>query len=135
MALVQSPKSPLIPKLKGVHFFGFDGAPCSQRVSFALAEKGLKRAKQVPWQSDTIKVLRLTECGYPFARNFPALAAWYRRIETRPGFQEGVLARNRLFHNVFRLKARVEHLLGVGIQREVVSPFEVLSPSLCKSWR
>ena len=300
MTLVQSPESSLVPKLKGVHLFGFDGAPCSQRVSFALAEKGLKRGKRVPWQSDApghvsaetgtytfrnvslikhqnlteeyaaiqpnmvlpalvhdgqlhiesmdiidyldqawpenpltptdpeaaqscqelveqgkqlhvsirhmtfhwslgkmgkidqkteatvrrleadgspeqlskfysdfnrneishetftkhlhaletgyaaqedrlksddrqfltgnafstadiiwaIKVLRLTECGYPFAQNFPALAAWYQRIEQRPGFQDGVLARNRFFHKAFRFKARVEKLLGVGIQKE-----------------
>ncbi len=44
MALIENPKSKLVPQLKGLHFFGFDGAPCSQRVSFALAEKGLNRA-------------------------------------------------------------------------------------------
>ena len=65
-----------------------------------------------------IKVLRLTECGYPFEKNFPALAAWYRRVEQRPGFQDGVLAKNRFFHTAFRFKARVERLLGVGIQTE-----------------
>ena len=26
-------------QLEGVHLFGFDAAPCSQRVGFALAEK------------------------------------------------------------------------------------------------
>ena len=33
-----------------------------------------------------VKVLRLTECGYPFAHHFPALASWYGRIKQRRGF-------------------------------------------------
>ena len=297
MALVESPKSPLVGRLEGVHLFGFDGAPCSQRVSFALAEKGLRRARRVKWSSENprhlrsapgtytfrnvslvthenlsrayadiqpnmvvpalvhdgrlyiesleimeyldeawpanplvpadpaaaalchdliargkelhvsvryvtvhwtlgklgktdrrteelvrqlepesskerlaafyaefnrtgieqerfvehlhalesgyaeqnallesdgrpfltggtlstadivwaIKVLRLTECGYPFATNFPALASWYRRIERRRGFREGVLSRNRIFHGVFRLKSAWDGLVGRGI--------------------
>lgn len=51
MALVPHPKSPLVPKLTGLHLFHFDGAPCAQRVRFALAEKGLRRGKEVPWNS------------------------------------------------------------------------------------
>ena len=299
MALVDSPPSPLVGKLTGVHFFGFDGAPCSQRVGFALAEKGLSRARQVKfmstrpgdlaasegsyifrqvslikhdnltaeyaaiqpnmvvpalvhdgklhiesmeiieyldqqWPSNplipsdaetaalchelvelgkalhvsvrhvtfnwslgklgktnkqtqarikaleqedspeqlaafyqqfnedriaretfvehlnaledgyaaqdarlasdgsafltgdsftiadiiwAIKVLRLTECGYPFAANFPALAAWYARVEARAGFQQGVMAHHRLFNRAFRLKSYVEKLFGGGITK------------------
>lgn len=298
MGIIASPPSPLVPRLAGVHLFGFDGAPCSQRVSFALAEKGLKRCAQVQWadekpgslsappghylfrqvslikhenmteafaeiqpnmvipalvhdgrlviesmdiidyldemwpqdplfpaapgaaalcrelvdqgkalhvairyvsfhwslgsigktdaatqaeiarlqrsgspeqlaefyakfnddaideatfrehlqslesayeaqqrrlESDArpyltgaqftmadiiwaIKVLRLIECGYPLRRNFPALAAWYERVAARPGFREGVLANNRLFHYGFRMKAFIENLLGRGIR-------------------
>jgi glutathione S-transferase len=52
MARVESPKSPLVAKLRGVHLFHFEGAPCAQRVRFALAEKGLARGRDVPWQSD-----------------------------------------------------------------------------------
>jgi glutathione S-transferase len=52
MAVIGRPMSPLVGKLRGVHLFGFDGAPCSQRVSFALAEKGLVRGSTVPWASD-----------------------------------------------------------------------------------
>lgn len=297
MALIASPKSELVPKLRGVHLFGFDGAPCSQRVSFALAEKGLRRGRRVAWRSEgprhlisapgsytfrnvslvshenlteeyaaiqpnmvvpalvhdgclhvesmeiidyldrawpgnpltpvdpeearvcgalvakgkelhvavrhvtfhwtlgrlgktdkatedlvaklepgssrerlaafyanfnqtgieqetfvdhlhaleagyaeqdallradgreflvgahfstadiiwAIKVLRLTECGYPFARNFPALSAWYERIKRRPGFKDGVLSRNRIFHHVFRLKSGWDRMMGKGI--------------------
>jgi len=265
MAIIENPPSSLVPQLQGVHMFGFDGAPCSQRVSFALAEKGLLRGKKVPhlsaaaahlqardgtythiesmdivayldeirpenpllptdptraalcdelielgkslhvsvrhvtfnWtlgnlaktdakteaevrrleQADSpekladfyqhfnsdaiaattfiehlgkleqgygeqnvrlrdsgqpfltgqtfsaadiiwgIKVLRLYECGYPFASNFPDLAAWFERVRARPGFKDGVMANHRLFHTVFRLKARVEHLFGGGISK------------------
>lgn len=66
MALVPNPASPLVSKLRGVHLFGFDAAPCSQRVSFALAEKGLVRAKSVAWQSDKAADLIAPEGGYAF---------------------------------------------------------------------
>ena len=66
MALINSPKSNLIEKLEGVHLFGFDGAPCSQRVSFALAEKGLRRARRVPWQSANPRHLRSERGTYVF---------------------------------------------------------------------
>tara|TARA_R110002096_G_scaffold49157_1_gene130149 strand:- start:13024 stop:13941 length:918 start_codon:yes stop_codon:yes gene_type:complete len=52
MGIIEQPPSPLVPRLAGVHLFGFDGAPCSQRVSFALAEKGLKRCGRAPWADD-----------------------------------------------------------------------------------
>ncbi len=53
MARIEHPKSPLIAKLRGVHLFHFEGAPCAQRVRFALAEKGLIRGQEVPWNADT----------------------------------------------------------------------------------
>lgn len=296
MALIESPASPLVPRLRGLHLFGFDGAPCAQRVNFALAEKGLVRAAKVRWSDDAttalsaapgtylyrevslvrhdnltpgyaaiqpnmvvpalvhdgrlhvesmdiiayldeafpehplrpreaaaaalcdelvalgkalhvsvrhvtfhwslgalgrtdavtearvagleradsperlgefyrrfnageidlatfhehlhrleagyaeqearladgrafltgnafsiadiiwaIKVLRLSECAYPFRRNFPALAAWYARVAARPGFRQGVLGRYRLVHHVFRLKGGLLNLLGRGV--------------------
>jgi hypothetical protein len=34
----------------------------------------------------SIKVLRIHECGYPFARNFPALHAWYERAPSVGAF-------------------------------------------------
>lgn len=298
MPEVPNPPSPLVPNLEGVHFFGFDGAPCSQRVAFALAEKGLKRARRVRWDDaapaacaapengyvwrpvslikkqhlseayaqiqpnmvvpalvhdgrlviesmdivryvdetwphnplvpseparaalteelvalgirlhvsvryvsfhwglgrigkigreheqtierlerdgspeqlaafyarfnrdaidegtflghlqdlergwaeqearladgrpfltgDTftkadiiwaIKVLRIFECGYPFARNFPHLDAWFGRIRRREGFRAGVMNHHRLMSHAFRVKAAVERLLGGGIAR------------------
>ncbi|MCP5202114.1 MAG: glutathione S-transferase family protein [Gammaproteobacteria bacterium] len=296
MALIESPASPLVPRLQGLHLFGFDGAPCAQRVNFALAEKGLERARKVKWADDhpaalvappgtyvyrevslvrhdnltegyaaiqpnmvvpalvhdgrlyiesmdiiayldeafpeqplrprepaaaalcdelvqlgkdlhvsvrhvtfhwslgglartdtetearvarlergdspeglaefyrrfngnaielatfhqhlheledgyaqqetrladgrpfltgpdfsiadiiwAIKVLRLTECAYPFARNFPHLAAWYRRVAARPGFRQGVLGRYKFVHHVFRVKGMLMNLFGRGV--------------------
>lgn len=297
MAVIEHPTSPLVAKLKGLHLFGFDGAPCSQRVAFALAEKGLRRGRTVAWSSEqpdtltapggtytfrpvslikkdhlspayaaiqpnmvvpalvhdgvvhiesmeiidyldtfpgtepltprdpataalceslvelgkqlhvsvryvsfrwglkglgkigpkyeavlrgleragspeqlvafysrynidsieadtylehlraleagwgeqdqrlaadgrpfltgehftkadiiwSLKVLRILECGYPFARNFPTLYAWFRRIEQRPGFRNGVMRSHRPMSMAFRLKAAVENWLGIGI--------------------
>lgn len=298
MAIIESPKSALVPKLTGVHFFGFDSAPCSQRVSFALAEKGLTRSKSVPFTSDApadlnagsgtyvfrevslvkqvhlsadyaaiqpnmvvpalvhdgvlhiesmdivkyidetwpqnplvpgnpeaaklaeelvdlgkqlhvsvrhvsfhwgfgsmaktsdatlqtirkleqsgspeqlaafytkfnadaiddsvnlehlralekgwgeqeqrladgrpfltgdtfskadiiwaIKVLRIFECGYPFKKNFPALYAWFQRVQKRPGFQQGVMRRHKKYARLFRVKSAIEHLFGGGIRK------------------
>lgn len=39
-------------KLRGVHLFHYGIAACAQRVRFALAEKGLRRGRDVPWRSD-----------------------------------------------------------------------------------
>ncbi len=61
MAYVPNPESSLVPKLRGVHLFHFDGAPCAQRVRFALAEKGLMRGKDVPWSSDADSSLQAKE--------------------------------------------------------------------------
>ncbi len=49
MPQIQNPPSPIVPKLEGLHLFHFDGAPCAQRVRFALGEKGLKRGREVPF--------------------------------------------------------------------------------------
>lgn len=51
MPHVENPKSALVSKLKGVHLFHFDGAPCAQRVRFALAEKGLTRGREVKFDA------------------------------------------------------------------------------------
>jgi len=64
----------------------------------------------------SIKVMRLIECGYPLKRNFPVLAQWFERVAARPGFREGVMRKNRLFHYGFRMKAFVENLVGRGIR-------------------
>lgn len=51
MPLVEHPGSPIPGKLKGLHLFHFDGAPCAQRVRFALGEKGLARGREEPFDS------------------------------------------------------------------------------------
>ncbi len=45
--------SALVPRLRGLHLFHFDGAPCAQRVRFALAEKGLQRGAEVRWDDES----------------------------------------------------------------------------------
>lgn len=67
-----------------------------------------------------MKTLRLTECGYPFKALFPAYHAWFERVSSRPSFKEGVMGRHRLMSNAFKVKANVEHLLGVGLKKEVL---------------
>jgi glutathione S-transferase len=46
MPRIDAPKSPIPGRLKGLHLFHFDGAPCAQRVRFALGEKGLARGRE-----------------------------------------------------------------------------------------
>ena len=45
MPKVEQPASPIPGALKGLHLFHFDGAPCAQRVRFALGEKGLAKIR------------------------------------------------------------------------------------------
>ncbi|MCB1683870.1 MAG: glutathione S-transferase family protein [Pseudomonadales bacterium] len=47
MPLIEAPRSPIVPQLQGLHLFHYDGAPCAQRVRFALGEKGLGRGREV----------------------------------------------------------------------------------------
>ncbi|WP_170287234.1 glutathione S-transferase family protein [Halioglobus maricola] len=51
MALIEHPRSPIAGKLEGVHLFHYDGAPCAQRVRFALHEKGLSRGREVKFDA------------------------------------------------------------------------------------
>ena len=46
MTIIDNPKSPIPGALEGLHLFHFDGAPCAQRVRFALGEKGLARGRE-----------------------------------------------------------------------------------------
>lgn len=64
-----------------------------------------------------VKVLRIFECGYPFAQRFPALNAWFNRVRARPAFQAGVLGPNLAMHRVFRVKSALTQLLGGGLAR------------------
>lgn len=66
MPLIESSTSPLVPRLRGLHLFGFDGAPCSQRVSFTLAEKGLARARSVRWGDTSLAACNAPDGNYVF---------------------------------------------------------------------
>jgi len=46
MPLIDDPRSTIPAALEGLHLFHFDGAPCAQRVRFALGEKGLARGRE-----------------------------------------------------------------------------------------
>lgn len=67
-----------------------------------------------------MKTLRLIECDYPFDQCFPAYFAWFKRISERRSFQDGVMARHKLMSRASRIKAGIEHLLGIGLKREVL---------------
>ncbi|MEM7099275.1 MAG: glutathione S-transferase family protein [Pseudomonadota bacterium] len=67
-----------------------------------------------------MKTLRLTECDYPFAKLFPAYTEWYKRIEARPAFREGVMGKHKFMSAAFRAKANIEQLFGIGLQRQVL---------------
>ncbi|MEH6544173.1 MAG: glutathione S-transferase family protein [Porticoccaceae bacterium] len=81
-----------------------------------LTGEGLTMA-DVIW---AMKTLRLIECGYPFAQCFPAYYEWFKRVATRRSFQEGVMGKHRFMSKAFQAKAGLEHLLGVGLKREVL---------------
>jgi glutathione S-transferase len=53
MPRVTAPKSAIPGQLRGLHLFHFDGAPCAQRVRFALGEKGLRRGREVRFDAVT----------------------------------------------------------------------------------
>ncbi len=68
-----------------------------------------------------MKILRMTECGYPIEDHHPALSAWYQRISQRPAFKESVMGKNHLSHRFFLAKAAVERWLGKGLHQAVQS--------------
>ena len=58
MPKIDSPASPLVANLKGLHLFHYDGAPCAQRVRFALGEKGLARGREVKFDDASVQSLQ-----------------------------------------------------------------------------
>lgn len=65
----------------------------------------------------SLKVLRIGECGYPFAAHFPALQEWFLRISKRDSFREGVMGKNRMLSGAMRAKGRLENALGFGLKQ------------------
>jgi glutathione S-transferase len=53
MPKIEQPASAIPGALEGLHLFHFDGAPCAQRVRFALGEKGLARGREEKFDSLT----------------------------------------------------------------------------------
>ena len=64
VALVEQPESPIVGRLKGVHLFHYDGAPCAQRVRFALYEKGLMRGREVKFDASDEASLEGEDCAW-----------------------------------------------------------------------
>lgn len=83
-----------------------DGRPFLTGSTFTIAD--------IIW---SCKMLRIIECGYPFARNFPALAAWYARVSARPAFQDGAMHGHRAMSRLFRIKAGLDNVLGRGLRQ------------------
>jgi hypothetical protein len=67
-----------------------------------------------------LKTQRLMECDYPFKQCFPAYYEWFRRIAARPSFKDGVMDKYRFMSYAFKVKANLEHVLGIGLKREVL---------------
>jgi glutathione S-transferase len=66
-----------------------------------------------------MKKLRLTECDYPFEQCFPAYHKWFQRISRRPSYLQNVMGKHKFMSTAFRAKANIEHLLGIGLRKEV----------------
>ncbi len=64
MAVVENPRSALPAKLRGLHLFHYGAAPCPQRVRFLLAEKGIRRAADVRWDSEARETLEAPAGSY-----------------------------------------------------------------------
>ncbi len=68
-----------------------------------------------------MKVLRLEETGYPFARLFPKLYRWFEKMANRPAFVDGVMGKHRTLSKVFKTKAKFETMMGIGLQKVVMN--------------
>jgi glutathione S-transferase len=63
-----------------------------------------------------VKVQRIDEAGYPFARSFPQISAWFDRVRSRPGFQEAIGRDLGAASRFLRVRGAVQNLLGRGLQ-------------------
>ena len=68
-----------------------------------------------------MKTLRLLECDFPFATIYPNYYAWYQRVTSRPSFQQGVMAKHSFMSGAFKAKAKIEHVLGIGLRKQVLA--------------
>lgn len=81
-----------------------DGRPLLTGATFTMAD--------VFW---SMKLLRLLETGYRVGTYHPNLYAWFERMTRRPAFQQEVMLNNKLLNRVWRTKANLERLLGIGL--------------------
>lgn len=70
----------------------------------------------------SVKTLRIREAGYPFAKNFPALEGWFRRVCARPTFREAIWRDVRVASRLFRMRAALQNLLGRGLKGLAAPP-------------
>ena len=97
--------------------------------AFTEIDEELKDGRQFLMSDDvsiadafwSMKILRLTECGYPMQQHHPKVFEWYQRVYARPSFQNEVMGKNKLTNRAFRAKARVETWLGKGLKQAVDS--------------
>ncbi len=68
----------------------------------------------------SMKLLRLLETGYRISTYHPNLYAWFERMARRPAFQQEVMLNNRLLNRVWRTKASLESLLGIGLDSALI---------------
>ncbi len=64
MPLIEAPTSPIPAQLRGLHLFHFDGAPCAQRVRFALGEKGLGRVREEKFDAVSPTAIAAADGGW-----------------------------------------------------------------------
>jgi glutathione S-transferase len=63
-----------------------------------------------------VKVQRIDEAGYPFAKSFPRVKAWFDRARSRPGFQEAIARDLGVTSRFLRARGAVQNLLGRGLR-------------------
>ena len=64
-----------------------------------------------------VKVVRISEAGYPFATAFPRIQAWFDRVCARPTFREAIGRDQGVTSKFLRVRGAVQNLLGRGLRR------------------
>jgi len=63
-----------------------------------------------------VKVQRIEEAGYPFAKSFPRVKAWFDRARSRPSFGEAIGRDLGMASRFMRARGAVQNLLGRGLR-------------------
>jgi hypothetical protein len=67
-----------------------------------------------------MKVMRLDECGYPFAELYPWVGEWFQRVSQKELFRAGVMGHHHTWHRGFKIKVAFESVLGLGLKKVVL---------------